>query len=147
MEAARMLDRLMGGHPPPDGPVRVPPPGVVTRASSDMVATEDALVARAVQYIRDGLEDGITAADLARRLPASPSTIHRHILKALGRTPGEEIRRQRIERLCELLTKTDQPLAEIAAASGYGYISQLSRDVKKATGMPPTEYRRRFGRK
>jgi len=146
-EAARMLDRLMDGHPPPDGPVRVPPPGVVTRASSYMVATEDALVARAVQCIRDGLEDGITAADLARRLPASPSTIHRHILKALGRTPGEEIRRQRIERLCELLTQTDQPLAEIAAATGYGYISQLSRDVKKATGMPPTEYRRRFGRK
>eukprot|EP00913_Durusdinium_trenchii_P008801 g8267.t1 len=50
-EAAKLLDRLMAGEPPPSDPVLLPPEGLVVRDSTDFFAVDDELVASALQFI------------------------------------------------------------------------------------------------
>lgn len=57
-EAAALLDRLMAGGAPPKHPILIPPLGVITRQSTDVVAVPDRLVARALDLIREHACDG-----------------------------------------------------------------------------------------
>ncbi len=50
-EAAAVLDRMMAGKPAPHWPVMITPRGVVTRQSTDVLATEDQKVVQAVAFI------------------------------------------------------------------------------------------------
>src|SRR5437867_509796 len=49
-EAARLLDRLMDGKPPPKKPVVVPIRGVTVRESTDLFAVKNPHVATALRY-------------------------------------------------------------------------------------------------
>jgi LacI family transcriptional regulator len=117
---------------------------VVSRESSSVSAVTDPQVARAVEYIWDHVEEGVTIAEVARVAAMSERTLLRHFKAVLGRTPGEEIRRSRIETARRLLTATEMPLAQVAIASGLGLPSQLSRTIRDATGQSPTELRRQY---
>ena len=59
-------------------------------------------------------------------------------------TPGEYIRRLRIEFAIEQLTNTDTPLSEIALEAGFFDQSHFSRTFKQVTRMTPREYRSLF---
>ena len=62
----------------------------------------------------------------------------------LGRTPAEEIRRVRLERVKQLLADTDMPIPSVAAASGFGSREYLARAFKQETGLSPRQYRNRI---
>jgi len=80
---------------------------------------------------------------IAEQLLVSKRTLHRRFLATLGRPPGEEIRRARVERARRLITTTDLLLVEIAVRTGYSSVSQLSRDIHRHTGLRPTRLRER----
>src|SRR5439155_23932603 len=46
-QAAALLDQLMAGVPPPKEPIYVEPSGVMSRASTDILAIDDAVLAAA----------------------------------------------------------------------------------------------------
>src|SRR5262245_14367956 len=52
-EAAVLLEKLMNGGRAPKNPIEIAPRGVVTRRSTDVLASEDEAVNRAVSYIRE----------------------------------------------------------------------------------------------
>lgn len=79
-------------------------------------------------------------------LPTSRRTLHRRFLETLGRAPGEVIRRTRTERAKRLLVTTLLPVTQVAVRCGYPNPSQLTRDVKRATGEPPLRYRAKMTR-
>ena len=62
---------------------------------------------------------------------------------AHGCSPGQYVRRLRIEHARRLLTTTRQTISAIAFASGFSDQSHLTRHFRAATGMTPGEYRRR----
>src|SRR5438105_9014265 len=62
-EAAGLLDRLMSGGSGAGKPLLVPPLGVSTRQSSDILAIDDADVAKAIHFIRRHAFEGITVED------------------------------------------------------------------------------------
>ena len=68
----------------------------------------------------------------------------RRFLSLLGRTPLQEIRHVRIERVKRLLAETDLTIYEIAARTGFGGPERLSITFRQATGNTPTDYRGRF---
>lgn len=140
--AAQMLHAMWRGEAITN--VAVPPLGVVTRASSSVSAVTDPHVARAVEYIWEHVEEGVTIPEVAREATMSERTLLRHFKDVLGRTPGEEIRRSRVETARRLLTATDMPLAQVAVASGLGLPSHLSRTIRQTTGMTPSELRREY---
>ena len=141
-EAAALLDLLMAGGTPPAEGLRIPPVGVVTRQSSDIMAFDDPTIARAVHFIRQQACAGIGVYDVIAALPVSRSALERGFRRRLGHSPHEEIRRVRLKRVKQLLAETDWPLERIAASAGYEHPEYMMVQFKRTLGMTPTEWRR-----
>lgn len=140
-EAAAVLEALMADRDP--GPMTrlIPPIGVVTRQSTDVLAVEDRNVARAVRYIREHACEGICVDDVVSHAALSRRLLETRFKKLLGRSPHDEITRVQLRRVKELLAETDLPLAEIADRTGFRYVEYLSAVFKNKTGMPPGQFR------
>ena len=67
----------------------------------------------------------------------------RKMLKALGRTPAQEIRRVRLAHACQLLTETGLPVADIAVRCGFRYRTYLAMTFKKTFGQSPDSIARK----
>ena len=142
--AGQMLDTLLHGEQP-DPPVQVLPPiGVVTRRSSDVVAVEDTDISTAMRYIRDHLDENIQIDDIAAAAAVSRRSLQRKFPQVVGHTLQKEIRQVRISKAKNLLAQTDLPLYQIASACGFRYPEHLSRIFKQVTGATPTDYRRKY---
>jgi LacI family transcriptional regulator len=142
-EAAALLDRLMAGRAGPAEPLLVPPLGVSTRQSSDILAIDDADVARAIHYIRRHAFEGITVEDVLREVPLTRRALEHRFRRRLGRTPKEEIQRLRFDQAKSLLDSTDLPVARISDRLGFHQPSYMSAVFRKETGLSPAKYRKR----
>lgn len=140
--AAELLDRLMAGHAPPGGPVRLAPLGLVVRESTDFFAVEDPLVAAALAYIATNSNRGIGPDDVARAVGAETRTLQNYFQKAIKRPIAAEIRRVRIERVKRELVQGDRSLAVIARDAGFGTIQRMYEVFRREVGVAPGEYRR-----
>jgi LacI family transcriptional regulator len=143
-EAALMLDRLMAGRPlrHNGNPLLLPPPGIITRQSTDVMAVADPLVAEVVRLIRDQASRPLGVKELLRHVPVSRRVLERRFVRALGRTPLTEIRRAHIERAKELLANPGLRTDQVAEQSGLRSAAMLAMTFRKATGETPSEYRR-----
>ena len=140
-EAAARLERLMAGETDTVSATLIPPTGIVTRQSTDVLAVEDRNVARAVRYIREHACEGICVDDVVSHAALSRRLLETRFKKLLGRSPHDEITRVQLRRVKELLAETDLPLAEIADRTGFRYVEYLSAVFKNKTGVPPGHYR------
>ena len=140
-QAAALLDRLMGGAPPPSEPLVVPPRGIVTRQSSDIVAIADREVAAALRIIREHACHGLAVSEVVDQIGISRTALERRMKAAIGRTPGEEIVRVRFARVKALLMETDLTLAAIADRCGIEHPQYMAEAFKKQFGMTPGVFR------
>ena len=140
-EGARLLDKLMCGRKPPKRPIQIEPTGVVQRQSTDVIATDDELVADAIRFIRDHIREPINVTDLLRNSSVSRKTLEVRFRDAIGRSPYGEIHRRRIAHVKELLLSTDLALAEIARRSGFRHVENLHAVFRRSEGMTPREFR------
>ena len=144
-EAARLLDGLMSGtRPPPASPIFVPPGGVVTRRSSDILAIADPTVADAVRFIHDHAAEPIGVEDVVAAVPASRRVLERRFRDTLDRTIGEEICNARIDRAKRLLIYSDVAAPDVATGCGFQYVQQFNAMFKRVTGLTPTAFRRQY---
>ena len=141
-EAASLLARLMDGEAPPDKPILIPPCEVTVRASTDHTAAADPLVARALALLVGNLSRPWGVAQMAEELNVMPLRLARHFLAELGRTPGEEILRQRLAAARTLLRETDLPLDQIATKCGFCHASYLCDRFRRDTGLTPHVWRK-----
>jgi LacI family transcriptional regulator len=140
-EAASLLDRMMRGETVASEPKLIEPLGIVTRASSDIVAIEDPVVAQAVRFIRQHACDHITVEDVLDEVPVSRSILERRMRAAIGRAPKAEILRAQLNRVKELLRDTDLSLAAVADRTGFTHPQYMSQIFKCKTGQTPGQYR------
>lgn len=141
---AAVLDALMQGKPAPAEPVRVPPLGLVARQSSDLIAINHPGVAKSLRFLHEHGFEPIGVDDLARAAGMSRRALHQAFVKHLGRPPGTELHRIRIEQAKKLLTDPDQPLNDIAGRCGYQSENGFWVSFKQATGVSPRQYRERL---
>jgi LacI family transcriptional regulator len=140
-EAAALLDRLMSGGRIPTEPMLIPPLGVTTRQSSDILALDDPVVAAAVRFIRERACEGCGMKDLLRHVPMSRSLLERRFRQHLGRSPQAEIRAVQLKRVKQLLAESDLSLDQIAPLAGYSHPEYMSVVFKRETGQTPGQYR------
>lgn len=142
-EAAKLLDRLMHGEPPPPGPLLLEPTGVVARQSTDTLAVDDPDLARAIAFIRSHAADPIQVPDVLREVPVSRRWLERRFHEVLGRGPAAEIRRVRLARAKRLLAETDLPVPEVARLAGFGSREYLAAVFTAELDLSPRQYRNR----
>ncbi|MEN6505510.1 MAG: substrate-binding domain-containing protein [Planctomycetaceae bacterium] len=137
-EAAALLDRLMQGQAPPVEPIKVAPEPVVVRASSDILATSDERLARALRLIWSGFTNPrLGLPQLAAEAGLSVTGLNILCHKHLHCTAGSLLRGKRVERAMELLASSTMNVSEVAIASGYATEKQMRRSIEARTGMTP----------
>lgn len=139
--AAQLLDKLMSGGKSPTTPTLVRPRGVVTRRSTDVLASEDPIVNRAVAYIREQGGRGIQVPDVVAHAKTSRASLEPRFKKILGRTIHQEIQRVQLDRVKELLVGTTAPIKQVAREGGFSCVQYLTRVFRAATGETPAKYR------
>lgn len=143
--AASMLDQQFQSKPDAGfETVILPPVGVVTRGSTDIVAMAEPEVVEAVHYIRDHAHEAIDVNDVVNALPISRRALERKFKASLGRTLMEEIHRLRLGHALGLLATSSLPMTHVALQSGYSRQDRMAKAVRDATGVSPTVYRRKF---
>lgn len=142
-EAAAALDLLMEGGRPVFRERLVPPLGVATRMSTDVLAVEDTAFAFALRFIRENACHGITVDDALRDIPMSRMTLERRFRRYLGHSPHAEIRAVQVGRAKELLAETEHAVRRIAQLVGFEHPEYFNVVFKREVGLSPGEFRRR----
>ncbi len=140
--AAETLDRLMHGR----RRIRdclFKPLTVVARQSTDAVATADKDVVAAAQFIRRHAVHGIRVWDVVETVALSRSTLERRFADTFGHTVRAEIDRIKLNRVRELLTRTDWTLQQIAADAGFAHLEPLCRLFKRRAGLTLGQFRKK----
>lgn len=101
----------------------------------------DALL-RMLDYISSHPGQRITLETLASLSGTTVVTVIRLFSAHLGTTPGEYIRKKRLESAAELLRMPEYSVKEVAAHLGYASPQYLATDFKKRYGVTPREFKR-----
>lgn len=143
-QAVELLRELMAGKPPPAGTVFVTPREVVVRQSTDVLATTDPVVARAVRYLWDHLDRDLSVDDVAAVAGVNRRRLERAFHAQFGRGVHAELLRRRLERLCVLLRATDRSIRDLACDVGFRSTEYLHTCFRRAIGTTPLQYRKRY---
>jgi LacI family transcriptional regulator len=143
-EAAALLSLMMRGEKLAASAHLIPPVGVATRQSTDVLAVADPKIASALRYIREHACEGIGVEDVLRHSPMARRALETRFRKLLDRTPHQEILRVQLNRAKELLAGTELPIWDIAERTGFEP-EYLSVAFKQGAGLAPSEYRKKYG--
>jgi transcriptional regulator GlxA family with amidase domain len=108
-----------------------------SRATVDMttdLAVSHPGVARSMRFLWANFHEPIGVEQLAAVAAMSTSAFHRAFISCVGRAPGPELQRARVEQAKRLLRKSREKLSAIANDCG-------SLAFKKSTRLTPSEYR------
>ena len=141
---AELLDRLMHGKSPPSKPTRIPPKGLIERKSSDLLAVNHPGVARSLQFLWKNFNRPIGVEDLVKVAAMSRSALHQAFLEHIGRPPGKELHRIRIENAKRILSQSNLKLEAVAEACGYQSANSFWLAFKHTTGISPKQFQKRF---
>lgn len=139
--AAAMLDLLMSGGKPPEEPELIAPAELVPRRSTDVYASEDLLVARALRYISENSHNRIQVKDVAAAVSSTRRTLERRFSDYAGRTIADEIARLRLERAKRRMVETDAPMKDVAIDAGFRNADHFYKVFTRIEGIPPSQYR------
>jgi len=145
-EAAAALAALMasGGtstrtRPPLE--TVIPPIGVVSRVSTDTMATDDAAVRLVLERIRLRPSERPDVEALAAEACVSRSTLEHRFRGVVGRSIHEEFVRVRVGNLRRLLGETSLPLKAVAARAGFRSVQYMTTFLHRHTGLTPARLR------
>lgn len=139
--AAALLDHLMSGGEAPDTPELIAPAELVPRRTTDVYASEDLLVARALRYISENSHHRIQVKDVATAVATTRRTLERRFSDYAGRTIADEITRLRLERAKRRMVETDAPMKDVAIDAGFRNADHFYKVFARIEGVPPTQYR------
>ena|ERR1700722_8830287 len=142
--AAKMLDDLIQGRRVSREPVELPPSGVITRHSTDILSIEDEVVAEAVRFIRENAGNLIGVNDVLKQVAMSRRNLERRFRRSMRHSLLEEIRRVRLDRAGKLLRESNLDIPHVAERSGFASHVRFSTVFREKMGTTPTSYRRRY---
>ncbi len=144
--AAGLLHAALASRPRVPRRLELAPAGIVRRHSTAGLVALDGVVAEAVQRLHGGLAGDLTPAALARRVGLSRAWLDERFRRAFGRTVHEQIVHVKVTELKRLLGERSRPLADIAAACGFGSTQYMTTFFKKHIGLTPGQFRERLER-
>jgi LacI family transcriptional regulator len=140
---AELLNHLMHGKKPPRQPIRIPPKGLIERKSSDLLAVNHQGVARSLQFLWKNYQSPIGVEDLVKVAAMSRSALHQAFLEHVGRPPGRELHRVRIEQAKKILTQSRVKLEAVAELCGYQSANTFCVAFRHSTGISPKQFQKK----
>ena len=108
--------------------------------TSNAVHSENDIIRRAQQYISTHIREKMTVPSVAEQVDVSPSYLTALFHKNLQISPGEYIRRVKLQESKQMIRENSMTFTEIAAALQYSTVHHFSRQFKEKFGLTPTEY-------
>ena len=108
--------------------------------ASNSINSENEIIRRAQQYISTHIREKLSVPHVARMVDVSPSYMTALFHKNLQISPGEYIRRTKIQESKQMIREGNMNFTEIAAALHYSTVHHFSRQFKDKFGITPTEY-------
>lgn len=143
IRAAELALHLRAGLAAPDHPIRIRPIRAVERASTNVLAIEDPVVARTIRLLRDHIGEFRDVKDVVAALNINRRSLEIRFRKALNRSIATELTQARLRSARHLLESTDLTIGEVAELVGYPEYRLLTLAFQRITGEPPTAYRKR----
>ena len=110
--------------------------------TSNAVHSENEIIRRAQQYISTHIREKLSVPLVARQVDVSPSYLTALFHKNLQISPGEYIRRIKLQESKQMIREDTMNFTEIAATLHYSTVHHFSRQFKEKFGITPTEYAR-----
>ena len=101
---------------------------------------ENIIVSRTLQYIADHVYDKLSVEIVAKETGVSASHLTALFHRQMNISPGEYIRRVKLEESKALIREGKMNFSQIAAALKYSTIHHFSRQFKDNFGISPSEY-------
>lgn len=101
---------------------------------------ENTIVGRTLQYISDHVYDKLSVEIVARETGVSASHLTALFHRQMNISPGEYIRRVKLEESKSLIREGKLNFSQIAATLQYSTIHHFSRQFKDNFGISPSEY-------
>lgn len=101
------------------------------------------MIIRVQDFVSYHYMEDIKVEDLAKSCHISETHFRRVFTSYMKMSPLEYINTVRINTACELLQKTDEPVADIAHKCGFTTNSTFNRNFKQLMGVTPVEWRKR----
>ncbi|WP_069169663.1 GlxA family transcriptional regulator [Streptomyces griseus] len=105
----------------------------------------DESLAPVLVWAQERLDSPLTVSGLAARAAVSPATLHRRFQAQLGTTPLAWLTGERLALACRLIERGESRFEVVARRSGLGTAANLRTLMRRATGITPSAYKRRFG--
>jgi len=115
-------------------------PSAARLQTSNAIHSENEIIRRAQQYISSHIREKLSVPLVARQVDVSPSYLTALFHKNLQISPGEYIRRIKLQESKQMIRENDLNFTEIAAALQYSTVHHFSRQFKEKFGITPTEY-------
>ncbi len=108
--------------------------------TTNAIHSENEIIRKAQQYISANIRQKLSVPLVARQADVSPSYLTALFHKHLQISPGEYIRRIKLQESKQMIRDNDLNFTEIAAALQYSTVHHFSRQFKEKFGITPTEY-------
>ena len=108
--------------------------------TSNAVHSENEIIRQAQQYVSAHIREKLSVPLVARQVDVSPSYLTALFHKNLQISPGEYIRRIKLQESKQMIRENNLNFTEIAAALQYSTVHHFSRQFKEKFGITPTEY-------
>ena len=118
--------------------ITAPTGGKLQTANS--VHSENEIIRQAQQFISSHIREKLSVPLVARQVDVSPSYLTALFHKNLQISPGEYIRRIKLQESKQMIRENNLNFTEIAAELQYSTVHHFSRQFKEKFGITPTEY-------
>ena len=108
--------------------------------TSNAVHSENEIIRQAQIFVASHIREKLSVPLVARQVDVSPSYLTALFHKNLQISPGEYIRRIKLQESKQMIRENHLNFTEIAAALQYSTVHHFSRQFKEKFGITPTEY-------
>lgn len=140
-ESASLITRMMKHEQDVPRNVVIQPRGIINRMSTNIYATDDPAILKAMEFIHQNLKSQLSVKDVLKQLPLSRRLFEIRFKKITGKSVYNYMATRRMELFALMLQESDKPIADLAAEIGMNNYGNLARQFKAVKGCTPSEYR------
>lgn len=117
--------------------------GVFNLKDAKVTSVDKKFLEKAISIINNHISDTGFSVDLfADEIGMSRSQLHRKLVNLIGESPGDLIRRIRLNKAAKLIEQKFGNISEISLEVGFNNPANFAQSFKKQFGVSPTEYKK-----